>query len=448
MSTEGSRDDEEGDPDLDQDQDQDQEINKKGKRPYELGKGYEIDFDDDTKYHVKVGLSKSKKLKISVIEMSKYNNIYESKYDHSELIRIDRFFSLFETIEDIIAEIDSLFLKNLVSVSIDMSHNVIVELQININNKHRVIRLKLQKRGSEQADALNNLCNLVSAQTKKLDVLQDENNRLKEQLGLLNHRLGNIKGHSGGDDDSFVKPSRYEGYSSNDRSSRRRKKSKKKKGDDEDESNEGSLSSSKRRRKKIPFDFNAISAESGILENIKDVDFLIDKINSIFKEKNKEFSNLSKLYHASEDGDSPNVFHSQCDGICPLLVFVRTTKGKRFGGFASVPFESCVNYKGKKDSNAFIFSIDKHTTYDVEKGKSAICCYKNYGPVFYGYEYCNIYLIGNFFTTNGNVAKKHDRYNTTEDYELNGGEQKFLTEELEVYEVILQELDEDDEKDE
>ena len=81
----------------------------------------------------------------------------------------------------------------------------------------------------------------------------------------------------------------------------------------------------------------------------------------------------------------------------------------------------------------------KKKIYEVEKGTKAICCYKNYGPVFYGYEYCNIYLIGNFLSVEGNVAKKGDRFNTTEDYELNGGEKKFMAEEVEVYQVFLSE---------
>ena len=53
--------------------------------------------------------------------------------------------------------------------------------------------------------------------------------------------------------------------------------------------------------------------------------------------------------------------------------------------------------------------------------------------------YCNIYLVGNLLNVEGNVAKKGDRYNTTEDYEINGGEKKFMAEEVEVFQVILEE---------
>ena len=145
------------------------------------------------------------------------------------------------------------------------------------------------------------------------------------------------------------------------------------------------------------------------------------------------------LYSATVDGDSPTIFHSYCDGICPVLVFIKTTKKKRFGGYTEASFESSKVFKGKKDDHAFIFSIDKLKTYDIEKGTKAICCYNIYGPVFYGYEYCNIYLVGNFLETVGNVARKGDRFNTTVDFEINGGDQKFKVRELEVYKVYFRE---------
>ena len=185
------------------------------------------------------------------------------------------------------------------------------------------------------------------------------------------------------------------------------------------------------------FDIDKIKSISLIIRDMKDIDFIIKKINVLYAEEDLKFKNINLLYSASEDGDACTIFHSMCDGISPLLVFIKTNKGSRFGGFTAGTFECSTTYKGKVDDKAFIFSLDRKKIYEVEKGTKAICCYKNYGPVFYGYEYCNIYLVGNFLTVEGNVAKKGDRYNTTEDYELNGGEKKFMAEEVEVFQVFL-----------
>ena len=412
---------------------------KNNEGPYELTKGYEIDFEGDSKYHVKIGLSKLKKLKITVTELSKYNNIYEAKFDHEELISIDKFFGLYDKIEDIVREMDNLFTKNCISISMDMNHSVIFEIQISINNKPRLIRLKLTKRGNEQTEALNNLCNLVSQQTKKLELLQKENLILKEKVGKLNEKLDNLKNNPemlAVGDSQFVKP-KVKGAAN-----KKGMNSINNKSIEDDEENQDNPDTDKKNKKEAndnKFSIDKIKSISLIIKDMKDIDFIIKKINLLYAEHDLKFHNIELIYSATEDGDACTIFHSMCDGTSPLLVFVKTNKGLRFGGFTSESFESSTTYKGKVDDNAFIFSLDKKKIFEVEKGTKAICCYKNYGPVFYGYEYCNIYLVGNFLNMEGNVAKKGDRYNTTEDYEINGGEKKFMAEEVEVFHVILTE---------
>ena len=413
-------------------------ITKKSEGPYELTKGYEIDFEGDSKYHVKIGLSKLKKLKITVTELSKYNNIYEAKFDHEELIAIDKFFGLYDKIEDVVREMDNLFTKNCISISMDMAHSVIFEIQISINNKPRLIRLKLTKRGNEQTEALNNLCNLVNQQTKKLDLLQQENLLLKEKVGKLNEKLDNLKNNPellvGGD--SQFKQAKVKG-GANKKGGKPNQTEEINENENEDEANPTKENKPQKKIDNNVFSIDRIKSESLIIRDMKDLDFIIKKINLMYVEHDKKFQNMNLIYSASEDGDACTIFHSMCDGISPLLIFIKTNRGIRFGGFTSVPYECTTTYKGKVDDMAFIFSLDKKKVYEVEKGAKAICCYKNYGPVFYGYEYCNIYLIGNFLNVEGNVAKKGDRFNTTEDYEINAGEKKFMAEEVEVFQVTL-----------
>ena len=413
-------------------------ITKKSEGPYELTKGYEIDFEGDSKYHVKIGLSKLKKLKITVTELSKYNNIYEAKFDHEELIAIDKFFGLYDKIEDVVREMDNLFTKNCISISMDMAHSVIFEIQISINSKPRLIRLKITKRGNEQTEALNNLCNLVNQQTKKLDLLQQENLLLKEKVGKLNEKLDNLKNNPellvGGD--SQFKQAKVKG-GANKKGGKPNQTEEINENENEDEANPTKENKPQKKIDNNVFSIDRIKSESLIIRDMKDLDFIIKKINLMYVEHDKKFQNMNLIYSASEDGDACTIFHSMCDGISPLLIFIKTNRGIRFGGFTSVPYECTTTYKGKVDDMAFIFSLDKKKVYEVEKGAKAICCYKNYGPVFYGYEYCNIYLIGNFLNVEGNVAKKGDRFNTTEDYEINAGEKKFMAEEVEVFQVTL-----------
>ena len=45
--------------------------------------------------------------------------------------------------------------------------------------------------------------------------------------------------------------------------------------------------------------------------------------------------------------------------------------------------------------------------------------------------------MDDFFSDRGNVARKGDRYKTTEDFEINNGEENFYVKELEVYQVLF-----------
>ena len=230
------------------------------------------------------------------------------------------------------------------------------------------------------------------------------------------------------------------------RRKKRRKKIKKRKKKEEEEESESDDDDDKKKKKKKDenigeIDYKELIENSNIIKERREIDVVIDKIRIMYSKTNKDFLNMKLRYSASKDGDSAEIFHSLCDGIAPIVALVKTTKGIKFGGYTEVPFEFSKKRKGNKDDNAFIFSINKGKTYDVEKGTNATCSYRNYGPVFYGYEYCNIYLYGDFFSDEGNVAKKGDRYNTTEDFEINDGEQKFMVRELEVYQVYFKTID-------
>ena len=400
-------------------------------------KAYEIELDDQTKYHIKIGVSKYKQLKLQVREQSEFQTIYQAKFKYEELLEIDRFFGVFETMEAIVDEIDNLFVRNKVTISNDINNNLYMDLTISINNKERKIHLKLIRKGTEQTEALNNLVKLVSAQTKKLDNLQNENDELKKEIGKLQ---GKIKTMGGEDEENEDEESEEEEEKSKKKKKKKKKKVKKIEESEEDDDDEDNKKKKKKEENIGEFIYEEFLDNTSIIKEKKEIDLVLDKVRIIFHKSYKNFLNLKLLYSASKDGDSAEVFHSLCDGIAPLIVLIKTTKNAIFGGYTEAPYSFTKKRTGNKDDNAFIFSINKMKTYDVEKGTNSTCSFRDYGPVFYGYEYCNIYLFGDFFNDEGNVAKKGDRYNTTEDFEINNGEQKFLVKELEVYQVYYKDI--------
>ena len=187
------------------------------------------------------------------------------------------------------------------------------------------------------------------------------------------------------------------------------------------------------------FNYDLFLEDTQILQEKIELDLILDKIKVIFSKQKRKFINLKLIYTATNDGDSAEDFHLHCDGYAPLIILIKTTKNVVFGGFTEKPFYSTKKRIGNKDDNAFIFSVDRMKTYEVEKGTIATCSFRDYGPVFAGFEHNNIYLFDDFFTDPGNVAEKGDRFRTTENYEINLGEEKFFVEEMEIYQVLFNE---------
>ncbi len=363
--------------------------------PVSKPKAYEIELDDKSKYHIKIGVSKYKQLKLRVREQSEFQTAYQAKFKYEELLEIDRFFGVFETMEAIVDEIDNLFVRNKVTISSDINKNLFMDLTISINNKERIIHLKLIKKGTEQIEALNNLVKLVSAQTKKLDNLQTENENLKKEIGKLHVK---IKGMGEEENEEEEEESDEEDEKSKKKKKKKNKK-KKKKAKKLEESEEDSSSDEAHKNKKKDdepvgeFTYQDFIDTTHIIKEKKEIDLILDKIHVISHKSKKKFVNLKLLYSATKDGDSAEVFHSLCDNISPLLVIIKTTKNVVFGGYTEAPYTFSKKRIGNKDDNAFLFSIDKMKIYEVEKGATATCSLKNYGPVFNGYEHSNIIII-------------------------------------------------------
>ena len=167
-----------------------------------------------------------------------------------------------------------------------------------------------------------------------------------------------------------------------------------------------------------------------IIHDMNELEMITKKIN---KENKRIIINL--LYKASADSDSAAVFHNKCDEANNTIVLVETKDGKRFGGYTTKSWKgNCVE---KEDPEAFIFSFDKMKTYDNIPGDDAIGCYPKFGPIFLG---CQIKIFDNAFTRGGTTFEKELNFNTEEDYELTGGSRTFEVKDVEVYEVIIEDI--------
>ena len=138
------------------------------------------------------------------------------------------------------------------------------------------------------------------------------------------------------------------------------------------------------------------------------------------------------LFTTNKDGDSSNTFHNKCNGKGPTITFIKTTNGKRIGGFANISWASTNSYRA--DPDAFIFSLDASQKFvQYRNFTSAIYDHSSYGPTFgNGHDiyiasgcksntssYCNNnYVYGFFYSYNMvNVGTQQTTFQVT-DYEV------------------------------
>lgn len=183
-------------------------------------------------------------------------------------------------------------------------------------------------------------------------------------------------------------------------------------------------------RNSVPRVENADAEEtlrhSLVLKTPEDLQLIEEKLGG-----GEDSLEYSLAYRATADGDKAETFHKKCDDIANSLVFIKTKDGKRFGGYTKQSW--CGDNEYKKDDEAFVFSLDKNKVYPVTQEQNAIWTFENCGPIFEGYQ---IDVPDNFL--NGQPSKTGFAgvgYETTEDFELNDGQEKFVIDEMEVYEV-------------
>jgi len=94
---------------------------------------------------------------------------------------------------------------------------------------------------------------------------------------------------------------------------------------------------------------------------------------------------IELLYRGTRDGMSADIFHNKCNNKGPTISLFKNENGYIFGGYASLDWTSCNNYKSSPDS----FIITLTNMYNISPTKFPNCDtrysiydYSAYGPTF------------------------------------------------------------------
>ena len=347
-----------------------------------------LGYIEDFNFNIDIIKTGKEKLTIKLVERGGKDK-FEGEFTYKQLIKIDKVFSVFENIDEIIDNLKLIIEEEKIFLYLDMNYEFYFEFFIEINENKRRIRLLLEPKSE---NSKKRMAQRIVDQNKIIEKLQKKQEKMQKDYDFL---YNTIKHNY-----SITRPNLNQIYY-------------------------------------IAQKPKNLSIDSKIFLKEEEITFIKQNIKDRLYKNSQQNLTLQLIYRATRDGDTAEKFHKFCDGICPLIVLIKTSKDVCFGGFTEAYFESVNEFKGKKDDNAFIFSLDLLKCFSIERGQSAILCYKDYGPIFYGNKYSNIFLSNHFFKIQGNVAKKGDRFKTEEDFQINLGEQYFLTRQIEVFQVKL-----------
>ena len=316
---------------------------------------------------------------------------YQAKLSLNDFKIINKYYRLFDVINEIYSDIISLCLNKKVSIFAKEKNQIQLLFKINIRNQDEdvIIPLKNEEYSNEYPNILNSIIQDYSLIKEKCEKLAEENKNLKLYNENLNKRLIDLELWKSQYEDEFYK------Y----------------------------------------LDSKLIKScflDSKIINDKQEFYFLVDRIcgnNSILSGERIKFE---LLYRASRDGDSTQIFHKKCNDKGATLILVKTSKGYRFGGYTE---QSWAGNEIKRDKEAFCFSLDKMKIYNIKNGFGAIGCYD------YNISFSWMFKIEQNILKNKGYS--YESYKSAyegcqTDYEITMGDSRFTAVELECFRIFFE----------
>jgi vacuolar-type H+-ATPase subunit I/STV1 len=263
-----------------------------------------VEIDNDI-FHIALA-QKSEKL---LIKINQVNSIppfsYEAEFTKKELDKTSRYFRMFDEISELFPELQNKFEKKEYNIKKN-ENSLIINIKIDVKNIPD-FSLIINKSNNSINETVQALCEMVKKLIEENKVMKSEIINLKKEVKEL-------------------------------------KEIKEKEKEKIKEENEYNMS------------------KSDILKNNEDRIMLNNWIRPDTKIKFK------LLYKVSRDGDRISTFTEKVKGKSPTLILIKTKTGYKFGGHTTVEWNMTGSYTYKKDENAFIFSINNKTKFNIKKG--------------------------------------------------------------------------------
>ena len=250
--------------------------------------------------------------------------VYKGQSDLYTLQEKDRYFKMYDNIEDAYQDILTSFSKDNYELIKEENH-LIINLEMEVNFKKSVISFILDKKEIQKEDLTKSLYQLAHKYIKENYGLKNEILVMKEKINSMEEKINFLYDH--------IKSK--EGYS------------------------------------------DAVLKKSQLL-NEKQIEILQNWISP------KKYFRCKLIYNAKVDGDKLSTYHSLCDNKGPTLTIFTTNNNLILGGYLSISFDE--NSGWIHDENAFLFSFNPDEKYSSIDTTYTFYGGKDRGPTFGGYN--------------------------------------------------------------
>ena len=310
-------------------------------------------------------------------------NTFNGQFNLEDLQSKDKYFRMFDTIDEAYKELLPIFNENQYNIKIE-GNNLILNIEIEHSHKQNVIPFILQKSEIKNEDLIKSLYSIANNYIK-------ENHGLKQDINNLNNKVNKIEDKINSIENKIDQLLIY----------------------------------IKEKEIKEKENFENILEKSKIIENQKQISLLKSWLP--FNNNNLK---CKLLYDAKRDGDKASTFHSLCDNKESTLTIISTSDNKKIGGFLSKSFGG--NKGLIKDNDAFLFSLNYNEKYSSLNQGNNYEDKINKGPIF-GYH-C-IFIEDNFFSNTKNYyCAKTKRYDFGK--RDDGIDHYFQVIDLEIYQIF------------
>ena len=356
-------------------------------------------------YKIHLGIQGNNLLIKAESENTKNIYYYQYCFTINELQNISMIFSMYKAAKEIIA-----FLKDLKFEIEEKNENLLLKFNVFMpNGQNKLIELVLKKCLLDTNNIIKYLLEKIKSMETNIKNLEEniklEKTKHNSEIKELKDNISNLKENN----------IRYE----NDN---------KKLWDEINKLKESQIKFNNKEDAINSFD-------SKIIESKDNINFILDYIKQ--NDKSLNISKIKLLFRGSRDGERTKTCHELCDNKQHVLIIMKSETGYIFGGYSKIGFKANKILEYKIDNNCFLFSLNLKKIYPVIKDKNVIChTRETSGLCFFGSLMFYDYFMSKKDWPNLNMDIKQYFNNLETVYEMNGGQEYFKCDELEVFQLL------------